>query len=161
MILLAIDPGSEQSALVWYSPKGHMVLMSRKYRNEDVLEILHAQNTASSRHIDANHLAIEMAESFGAKVWAQVFETVLWTGRFVEAWGGDDFSLVTRREVKLHVTGSGRAKDGQVRQCLIERWGGQEVAIGTKVQPGPLHNVKADQWAALAIAATWGDRRSA
>lgn len=152
MILLAIDPGNERSALVWFDTEAQRVLHKCKVPNDHALQLL---DDWPDQPV-ADHLAIEMAESFGAKVWSQVFTTVLWTGRFVQAWD-DDFTLVTRRQVKLAITGSPRAKDGQIRQCLIDRWGGKDVAIGTKKQPGQLFGVTADCWQALAIAVTWAD----
>lgn len=160
MIVLAIDPGSSESALVLYDAAAQRVAGKVKTSNELALVAIRGDGNAMTK---AGHLAIEMAESFGAKVWSQVFTTVLWTGRFVEAWtaSGRPFTLVTRREVKLSVAGSPSAKDGQIRNCLVDRWGGAERAIGSKRAPGPLHGVTADCWQALAIAVTWADRAPA
>lgn len=155
MIVLAVDPGNALSALVWYDDAGAgRVVEKMKIPNEAALQYLVHNPLA------ADHLAIEMAESFGAKVWGQVFVTVLWTGRFVQAWNRA-FTLVTRREVKLHLANTGKAKDGQIRNCLIDRWGGKEIGIGTKATPGPLFGVTADCWQALAIAVTFADRKMA
>jgi len=152
MIILAIDPGSALSALVFFDTVGQCVVEKMKIGNEAALLYLeHNRGTA-------DHLAIEMAESFGAKVWGQVFTTVLWTGRLVQAWR-KDFTLVTRREVKMQLCNSGRAKDAQIRNCLIERWGGKDVAIGNRKEPGPLFGITADMWQALAIGVTWSDAR--
>ena len=151
MRLLAIDPGSSLSALVWYDGEAKRVVASCKVENDEALALLGEHG--------ASHLAIEMAESFGAKVWGQVFTTVLWTGRFVQAWHPRPYTLVTRREVKNQVAGSARAKDGQIRNVLIDRWGGKDKAIGSKKKPGPLFGITADRWQALAIAVTWSDAR--
>lgn len=153
MTVLAIDPGSTESAfVVWGSPLEH-----GKLDNDDLLFRLRNHGTFFP---GCTHLAIEMAQSFGAKVWSQVFTTVLWTGRFVEAWTdatGLEHTLMSRLHVKTHVTGSARARDGQVRQCLLDRYGGKDAAVGTKQAPGPLRGVTADRWAALAIAVAWSD----
>jgi hypothetical protein len=61
---------------------------------------------------------------------------------------GGDVSLVFRRDVKLHLCDSPRAKDGNVRQALLDRLGPQ----GTKKAPGPTYGVKSHEWAALAVA---------
>jgi hypothetical protein len=62
--------------------------------------------------------------------------------------------------VKLHLCKSTKANDASIRQALIDRYGpGKERAIGTKKAPGPLYGVKADVWAALALAVTWHDTR--
>lgn len=158
MKIIAIDPGSERSAYVVLD--GDRVVQHDKVMNHELLELLECNRigcgTISPRE---HHLAIELAESFGAKVWAQVFTTTLWAGRFVQAFGGD-FTTLGRRAVKLHVTGSARAKDAQVRQCLMNLWGGKEKALGTKLEPGPLWKVTADRWAALAVAVTYRDQQA-
>lgn len=156
MIVLAIDPGNTHSAFVVYD--GATVLDHGKLDNQALLARLRADlhveivpfavNLPASR---PESLAIEMAESFGTKVWNQVFLAMLWAGRFVQAFGGP-VTLMSRLKVKTHVTGSARSKDQQVRQCLLERWGGKEQAVGTKASKGPLFGVTADRWAALAIA---------
>lgn len=155
-MILAIDPGSARSGYVLYDANERLVVDRGKDDNAELLSSLYDERAFA----DATHLAIEMAESFGSKVWDQVFKAVLWTGRFVEAWCAArhrNYTLVYRRDVKLHVAGSPRAKDGQIRQCLLERWGGKSVAVGKKSAPGPLHGVTADAWAALAIAVTFAD----
>jgi hypothetical protein len=155
MTILAIDPGSSLSALVWYDPGTNSVLKKIKIENEAALDILRDDCYAS-------HLAIELAESFGAKVWQQVFTTTVWVGRFVQEWsrsrGSGTFTYVKRREVKMELTGSARAKDGQIRNVLLERWGGKVKAIGTKKDPGPLHGVTADCWQALAVGVTYATK---
>lgn len=158
MRLLAIDPGNALSAYVLYDSVAVEVIAKGKIGNDYLLSALNDDAGELGETLaTAEVLVVEMAESFGAKVWSQVFETVFWTGRFVQAWGRD-FGRVVRREVKMCITGSGRAKDGQIRQCLIERWGGPDVAIGTKARPGPLKGVTADMWQALALAVTYAAR---
>jgi len=61
---------------------------------------------------------------------------------------------ISRRAVKLHLCGSARAKDANIRQALIDRYGGS-AAIGRKAAPGPLYGVSKDVWSALAIAVTY------
>ena len=65
-----------------------------------------------------------------------------------------DASLVYREDVKLHLCGSPRAKDANIRQALIDRWGGKAEAVGTVKKPGPLYGVKSHAWSALAVAVT-------
>lgn len=159
MNVLAIDPGSSHSAFVILSEESR-VIDSGKLPNQELLEFLRVVDRGYKRTpVSTHYLAIEIAESFGAKVWQQVFTTTVWAGRFIEAFGGK-FTTLGRREIKLHVTGSARAKDAQVRQCLLERWGGKETAQGSKSKPGPLYGLSADRWAALAVAVTWKDRQS-
>ena len=66
-----------------------------------------------------------------------------------------EFSEVLRRDVKLHVCQSPRAKDANVRQALLDRFG----PPGTKKAPGTTYGITKDTWQALAVAVTWDDKR--
>lgn len=149
--ILAIDPGPTHSAwleLVGGTP-GDFSIDS----NGEIVAML----TYGAQY-DA--LAIEMVESFGMPVGRSVFETVFWTGRFWQAYfGRGDAHRIYRKAVKLHLCGSARAKDPNVRQALIDRFGGtREQAIGRKAHPGPLYGISKDVWSALAVAVTYYDQ---
>jgi len=96
-------------------------------------------------------------------VGREVFETVLWIGRFVEAanQAGREAELIYRKDVKLHLCQSTRAKDGNVRQAILDRFprvgGGATPQVGTAKQPGPLYGCRSHVWSALAVAITRHD----
>lgn len=149
--VLAIDPGSEQSAYVLWN--GEKVLQHEICSNLKLVVIV--------RHIKVGGwltVVIEQIASYGMPVGAEVFETCVWTGRFIEA-AADNAAVdrMPRREVKLHLCGQARAKDANIRQALIDRFGGKDRAIGKKASQGPLYGLKADEWQALALAITWYD----
>ena len=104
-------------------------------------------------------VVIEKVESFGMAVGEEVFETVFWSGRFAEAVDPVPVGRLGRRAVKLAICGDPRAKDPNIRQALIDRYGGKDRAVGTKAAPGPLHGVAKDVWAALAVAIAWLEGR--
>jgi hypothetical protein len=87
----------------------------------------------------------------------EVFETVYWSGRFAEAYGAARVDRVPRLKVKLHLCHDSRAKDGNIRQAILDRFGGKDQAIGRKAAPGPLYGIAGDVWAALALAIAWWD----
>ena len=151
-MLLAIDPGNEESAYVLYDGSARTIADKGKSPNTEVLELV----WSTSVWVNADHLAIEMIASYGMPVGREVFETCVWIGRFIQAWRRPH-ALVYRRDVKLHLCGSPRAKDGNVRTALIDRWGGKDKAIGRKKSPGPLYGVSADIWQALAVAVTYSE----
>ena len=98
-------------------------------------------------------LAIEMVASYGMPVGKEVFRTVWWSGRFAQAWIHYQRSEpieVYRKDVKLYLCNSPRAKDANIRQALIDLIGPQ----GTKKNPGPTYGVKSHAWAALGVAVT-------
>lgn len=146
--ILAIDPGTVESGWVIYDGS---VLDSGVCKNHMMLDMV-----KRSREPD---LAIEMIASYGMPVGREVFETCVWIGRFVQAWFNPSaVKLVYRKDVKLHLCGSPRAKDPNVRQALIDRFpatgGGKVPQIGTKSQPGPLYGVSSHAWPALGVAVT-------
>lgn len=147
--VLAIDPGTLQSAYVVLC--GETICQHGIAENQQLLQMIR------SGHFDfAEYLAIEMIACYGMAVGAEVFRTCVWIGRFEEAWGGP-FSEVLRRDVKLYVCGSPRAKDANIRQAMLDRFG----APGTKRNPGATYGMRKDAWQALAVAVTWTERRRA
>ena len=150
--ILAIDPGTTRSAFIELldgRPFGGI------WDNETLLKSLADRSRWSPNSV----LVVEMVASYGMPVGREVFETCVWIGRFVQAWGGPH-ELVYRRDVKLHLCGQARAKDANVRQAVLDRFGGKEAAVGRKATPGPLYGLKADSWQALALPVTYSDRQS-
>lgn len=155
MKLLAIDPGNVESALLEYDLDTGLPVWWAKLPNRQAL-----------KHIDGARcglMACENIASYGMAVGAEIFSTCIWIGRFVERWealGWPDATLVYRRTVKLHLCGSARAKDTNVRQALLDRYGpGKALAVGLKASPGPLYGMAGDCWSALAVAVTVADTR--
>lgn len=142
--LLAIDPGTTHSG--WVLMRNGNPWSSGVWENAEILRHLEEWSGAN--------VAIEMIASYGMAVGAEVFDTCLWVGRFMQALGPDRVRLVYRKEVKSHLCGSQKAKDANIRQALIDRWGGKAEAIGTIKKPGPLYGIKSHAWAALAVAVT-------
>jgi hypothetical protein len=139
-VVIGIDPGPEQSAFVFFDGK---TVTRRGILPNSELEVHDLWKQ--------KHIFCEMIASYGMAVGASVFETCVWIGRFMaEAFSssGRDLHRVFRKDVKLHLCNSTRAKDGNVRQALIDRLGPQ----GTKKAPGPTYGVRSHEWAALAVA---------
>lgn len=138
--LLAIDPGPTHS--------GWIIL--RADNSIDQAGVTPTQDMLAMCEQWPGQLAIEMIASYGMPVGAEVFETCVWIGRLYQAYRGEEAPcLVKRADVKLHLCGNTRAKDGNVRQALLDLFGPK----GTKKQPGPTYGVKGDAWAALGVAA--------
>ncbi len=151
MNILAIDPGPERSA---YLCLDHLRQPTRFniLSNHELCDVL--------VHFSPSWvLVVEGIASYGMAVGAAVFETCEWIGRFRQVWTGKSVK-VYRGEVKMHLCGTKRSKDPNVRQVLIDQYGGsRQAAIGTKKNPGPLYGVSKDVWAALAVAVTYYDTR--
>jgi hypothetical protein len=152
MRVLAIDPGYQVSAAVLYD--GERVVHHTIEANAVLL---------SCAWGPVNVVVLEQIESFGMAVGREVFETVFWTGRLFEQ--ADVLAArvvrMPRRAVKLHLCGSSRATDANIRVALVDRFGGSKAAaVGTKRAPGPLYGIKSHEWAALALAVTYHDQHA-
>lgn len=151
MIICAIDPGTTQSAWVMRNELG--VYTGDIIDNHALL--LEIQN--GHIHV-ADLLLIEEIESFGMAVGKSVFTTVHWAGRFHQAALHQHIAVdfVTRKDAKLTLCGNTRAKDSNIRQALLDRFGpDKETVIGKKKTPGPLYGFRSHMWSALAVLETY------
>ena len=151
MTLLALDPGPLQTGWVCYA-------------NGAVVDCGVAENALVLKHVQSyreDQLALERIQGYGMVVGREVFETAEWVGRYWQAWSDPaEVILVYRREVKLHLCGSAKAKDANVWQALVDKFGpGKEKAVGRKASPGPLYGVNSHARAALALAVTVAETR--
>jgi hypothetical protein len=145
--LIAIDPGSEQSAMVILATDGKPV-EAHKAANHIILAALFLREQMG----DMTPVHIEMIASYGMSVGKEVFDTCVWIGRFMQAAGAERCHQVFRRDIKLHHCHTARANDSAIRYAICDRFGGKDAAIGRKKTPGPLYGIKGDCWAALALA---------
>lgn len=147
-MILGLDPGPEQSALVVLDRS--LIVNAWQQPNDFILERVYGL-----RHeLPDAVLVIEQIASYGMPVGAEVFETVFWSGRFAEAFGMHRVHRIKRLDVKMHLCHDSRAKDGNIRQALIDRFG----PAGTRANPGVLYGISKDLWAALAVGVTWQDK---
>lgn len=154
MLILALDPGPVETGWVVFSRKDGLIGSGV---TPNVAMLPHIENISDADVDDPGQctLAIEMIASYGMAVGKDVFETCVWIGRFMQTWHTpQDVQLVYRRDVKMHLCNSPKAKDTNVRQALIDLIGPQ----GTKKAPGPTYGVKSHAWAALGVAVTAASR---
>lgn len=156
--IVAIDPGTTHDGVVVLDADTGAVVFGAIMSHADTLVTI-----TNWRMYPGAHLAVEMIASYGMSVGREVFETCVWIGRFLHHWHGDIYphaeSLVYRREVKIELCGSPKAKDANVRQAILDLYGGsKKAAKGTKSDPGPLFGFKADMWQALGVALTYRAR---
>ena len=149
MILLAIDPGSSESAYCVIETTDYSIIDFGKVPNEVILA------DAKEKYYDA--VAIEMVSSFGMPVGKEVFDTVLVVGRLMQIAYDREIEpeLVYRKDVKLNLCGSTRAKDSNIIQALKDRFGDK----GTTKNKGWFFGFSKDVWQSYATGATWIDRK--
>jgi hypothetical protein len=148
-MILAIDPGSTESAYVVLD-KNLKPIMFHKMENNLILDEMY--RTIGDGRLQ--HFAIEMVASYGMAVGKEVFETCVWAGRFWEAslWI-PNMQRIYRKDEKMNLCNSMKAKDGNIRQALIDRFG----PVGVKKRPGWFYGVSKDVWSAIAVGVTYHD----
>ena len=158
-MILAIDPGTWQSGWVLVRPFADRPLVDHAVsQNED---LLHKMRDWGRRPSGITHVVIEEFQAYGMAVGKDSLATVRWSGRFEQA--AADYlnvraALLPRKEVKLHLCRSVRAKDTNVWQALVDRFGpGKEKAVGRKAAPGPLYGIHSHERAAMALAIVYAE----
>lgn len=151
--IIAIDPGNTESGFAYIRMPDFMLLDHGKVKNEDLLRdipFLAAQ---------ADAFAIEMVASYGMAVGKDVFETCVWIGRFIQA-VEKEHNFVYRKDEKICLCGSLKAKDSNIRQALIDRYAKFDFRSGkgTKKKPDTFHGVSKDVWQAIAVGVTYYEK---
>ena len=119
MRVFAIDPGPTKSG--WCLLEDGAPTDWGWDDNDVLITEMHADST----------LVIEDIGNYGMAVGRDTFDTCKWMGRFDQAHATDAI-FIPRPTIKTHLCGVASAKDGNVRQALIDRFGGNEVAVGGK-----------------------------
>lgn len=141
-MLLAIDPGTTHSG--WVLMNNGIPTSSGECANEEVFHLMQY----------AGVVAIERVVSYGMAIGNETILTVEWIGRFYQAALPRKVHLIPRKDICKHVCNDGRAKDKNIRQALLDRWGGKAEAVGTVKKMGPLYRIKGHAWSALAVGVT-------
>lgn len=157
-MIIGIDPGNIESAYCFLEdgiPK-----QKAKITNFKLLEAIFYEWTMPYVAV------IEQISGMGMAVGKDVFETCYWSGRIslaVEVMKREA-RRIPRRDVKLHLCGSARAKDSNIITALVDRYDPDRVfgkyGKGTKKNPGPLDGFAKDTWQALAVAVTYLDKKN-
>jgi len=155
--IFAIDPGTWKSAFVIFefglefpiSEKG--ILPNQEMRDKLL---------ASRGREDLDLLVLEQYKSYGMPVGDSGLLTVLWSGRFLEAWGRT-FDLLPRKTVAGIICHNARANDANIRRSLIDKL---DPCLGMgrskSGAPRPTSGVSRDIWSALAVAVAWFEREN-
>ena len=105
--VLAIDPGPRQSGWVLFDIEDESVISHGIDNNDDIITMI-------APDLDcwplASYIAIERFEARGMPLGESSIETILWSGRFAQAFGAKT-NWIRRRDIKLHICGTVRAKD--------------------------------------------------
>lgn len=152
-MIFAVDPGNTHSGFAIIRMPDFALCEFGKVENEELLIMLESYSHA--KVVDA--FAIEMVASYGMAVGKDVFETCVWVGRFVQAIQPRTVTFVYRKEEKLCLCGSLKAKDSNIRQALIDRYAKFDFKSGKGVKKNPdtFYGVSKDAWQAIAVGVTY------
>ena len=177
-MILSLDPGDTRTGYVLFDEDRGIPVDHGDVENREIIKLL--------REIpQETRVAIEFPYPRGQLASWQLFATCEEAGRFRQICEdrGIELSKMNRNDVKIHIASS-KAKDPQIRQALIDRFGGESAITGPKcptckgkggaglgknripcshcngikeVRPGILYGFAGDAWAALAVAVTFAE----
>lgn len=150
--ILAIDPGDIYSGYCIVDYETYAPIEFGKIKNDEIIDVI--------RKKEHDYVVIEMIASYGLAVGKNVFDTCVWIGRFIQELRCP-YEYVYRREEKINICGSMKAKDTNIRHALIDRFAKHDFknGKGTKDNPDFFYNFKSDIWSAFAVACTYLDKK--
>ena len=163
MKILAIDPGNKESGYAVIEMPNFKLLDFGKVENEELLELLRQFEFNGwdkiDKHFKFNRFVIEKIASYGMAVGKDVFDTCIWIGQFKESLEaqGEIVDFVYRKDEKITLCNSMKAKDSNIRQALIDRYAKHDFknGKGVKANPDTFYGVSKDVWQAIAVGVTY------
>ncbi len=111
----------------------YCVIDSETYKPLEFNKIENERIALGMRFAEYDLLVIEMIASYGMPVGKEVFDTCVCIGRFKEIalLKNKEVKYIYRKDEKMNICNSMKAKDSNIRQALIDRFG----IVGTKKNP--------------------------
>ena len=185
-MILCSDPGSRTTGWVILESTQGPLPNLHDHGNTPTAEFL---ERLRSVELGITAAVIEHVGHYGTGMpaGADVFDTCMLSGRMheiLESGRGVSVEKIRRQTIKTHLCSRATAKKSHVRQAVIDRWGGDQGAIGAKkcqrckgkgwsgrgrptcctcggdgwdIPPGPLHGVTDHAWDALAAGVYYWD----
>ena len=147
-MILSIDPGNEYSAYSLLNEELRPIKFG-KVLNAELFDFI--ENDL--KDYDVQYVAVEMVACYGMAVGKTIFDTCVVIGRLYQMLKAYKFTYVYRKDVKMNLCQTMKAKDSNIRQALIDRFG----IVGVKKQPGWFYGVSKDVWSAIAVGVTYSD----
>lgn len=147
--ILSVDVGTTETAFALVD-ENYIPLDKGKIDNYDMLDVIYKYKD------ECNTLVYEEFASYGMPIGKSTMESIKWNGRFIQHAihsGYKNIVPILRKDVKMNLCGSMKAKDGNVRQALIDRFG----VVGVKGNQGFFYGFKSDLWSAYAIGVCYLD----
>ena len=149
MEILSIDVGTTETGYCLIDKETYRPLKFGKISNDELLKIVKEEKY--------DELVYEEFQSYGMPIGVSTITSITWNGRYIQSAldRGKKVNFVYRKEEKINLCGSMKAKDSNIRQALIDRFG----EVGVKKSPGFFYGFKKDIWAAFAVGCTYLDKQ--
>ena len=149
MEILSLDVGTEESAYCLIDSSNYKPLKFGKIDNNELLEIVKTENY--------DKMIYEEFQCYGMPIGVSTITSITWNGRYIQSAldRNKPVEYIYRKEEKINLCGSMKAKDSNIRQALIDRFG----EVGTKNNQGFFYGFKKDIWAAFAVGCTYLDKK--
>lgn len=149
MEILSIDVGTIETGFCLINKETYKPIRFGKISNENLLDIV--------KNEKYDTLIYEEFQSYGMPIGISTITSITWNGRYMQIAldRGKKVDYIYRKEEKMNLCGSMKAKDSNIRQALIDRFG----EVGTKKNQGWFYGFKNDVWAAYAVGITWLDKQ--
>lgn len=151
MTILALDPGTTLTGYAIIQMPDFKLLDFGKEENTRLLEM------CELIPYDIDEVAIEMIACYGMPAGKDIFETCVWIGQFKQALKRFNITYIYRKDEKITLCNSMKAKDSNIRQALINRYAKHDYknGKGTKKNKDIFYGVSKDVWSAIAVGVTY------
>ena len=153
MIVLSIDTGTTESAyaVMNYHKQERLVEFGKIHNDAMIDKIINLSSKI-------NFVCYEEFASYGMPIGQTTMKSIWWNGYFCAICEKSNlpFYPVLRKDVKMHICQTMKAKDANIRQAIIDKYG----EPGTKKNPGMLYGASKDVWSAIAINLTFNDQKN-
>lgn len=148
-MILAIDVGTTETGYCLIEKETYKPIKFGKISNEELLKIVKEE--------EYDELVYEEFQSYGMPIGISTITSITWNGRYIQSAldRNKKVGFVYRKEEKINLCNSMKAKDSNIRQALIDRFG----EVGVKANKGFFYGFKKDIWSAFAVGCTYLDKQ--
>ena len=155
MEILCLDVGTLESGYCIVDYETYKPIEFGKIKNEELLNIVKTKKY--------DELIYEEFQSYGMPIGMSTIKSITWNGRYIQSALDRNIPInfICRKDEKLNICGSLKAKDTNIRHALIDRFAKHDFknGKGTKDNPDWFYGFKADIWASYAVAVTYIDKK--
>ena len=154
-MILAIDVGTTETGYCLMDKDTYKPIKFGKINNEELLKIVKEEKY--------DELVYEEFQSYGMPIGVSTITSITWNGRYIQSALDKEkkVSFVYRKDEKMNLCHSMKAKDSNIRQALIDRFAQFDFknGKGNKKQQDWFYGFSKDIWAAFAVGCTYLDKQ--